>query len=82
MLVTLSVEYISQYVRFQQRCHFRTAARRMLFLELSYYIRNDLPKAVKHKAPRISFADDTNILITSPYSNQLQSDLICFCTTK
>ena len=36
---------------------------------------NDLPKAVKHKALPILFADDTSILITSPNSNQLQSDL-------
>jgi len=35
---------------------------------------NDLPKAVKHKALPILFADDTIILITSPNSNQLQSD--------
>ena len=69
------MECISPYVRFQKRCHFRTAARRMLFLELSYYIRNDLPKAVKHKALPILFADDTSILITSPNINQLQSDL-------
>ena len=36
---------------------------------------NDLPKAVKHKALPILFADDTSNLITSPNSNQLQSDL-------
>jgi hypothetical protein len=36
---------------------------------------NDLPKTVKHKALPILFADDTSILITSPNSNQLQSDL-------
>ena len=42
---------------------------------------NDLPKAVKHKALPILFADDTSILITSPNSNQLQSEY-SFCTTK
>jgi len=36
---------------------------------------NDLPKAIKHKALPILFADDTSILITSPNNNQLQSDL-------
>jgi hypothetical protein len=38
-------------------------------------IRNDLPKAVKHKALPVLFADDTTTLITSPNSDQLQSDL-------
>jgi len=37
---------------------------------------NDLPKAVKHNALPILFADDTSILITSPNSNQSHSDLI------
>jgi len=36
---------------------------------------NDLPKVVTYKALPILFADDTSILITSPNSNQLQSDL-------
>ena len=36
---------------------------------------NDLPKAIKHKALPILFADDTSILITNPNSNQLQSEL-------
>jgi len=36
---------------------------------------NDLPKAVKHKALPILIADNTSILITSPNSNQLQSNL-------
>jgi len=35
---------------------------------------NDLPKAVKHKALPILFADDTSILITNPSSNQLHSN--------
>ena len=43
----------------------------LLFL---LYIKN-LPKAVKHKALPILFADNTSILITSPNSNQLQSAL-------
>ena len=43
----------------------------LLFL---LYIIN-LLKVVKHKALPILFADDTSILITSPNSNQLQSDL-------
>jgi len=38
------------------------------------YIKN-LPKAVKHKALPILFADDITNLITSSNSNQLQSDL-------
>ena len=36
---------------------------------------NDLTKAVKHKAGPILFADDTSIVITSPNSNQFQSNL-------
>ena len=36
---------------------------------------NDLPKAIKHKALPMLFTDDTSILITSPNSNQLHSDL-------
>jgi len=36
---------------------------------------NDLPKAVKHKALPILFADDASNLIMSPNINQLQSDL-------
>ena len=36
---------------------------------------NDLPKAVRHKALPILFANDTSILITNPNSNQLQSNL-------
>ena len=35
----------------------------------------DLRKAIKHKALPILFADNNSILITSPNSNQLQSDL-------
>jgi len=31
--------------------------------------------AIKHKAIPILFADDTNILITSPYNVKFQSDL-------
>ena len=36
---------------------------------------NNLPKAIKYKALPMLFADDTSILITSPNSNQLHSDL-------
>jgi len=36
---------------------------------------NDLPTAVKHKALPILFSDNTSILITSPNSNQLDSNL-------
>ena len=36
---------------------------------------NDLSKAVKHKALPILFAGDISVLITSPNSTQLQSDL-------
>ena len=41
-------------------------------LFLSYI--NNLPKAVKHKALPILFADDTSILITSPNINQFHSN--------
>jgi hypothetical protein len=43
-------------------------------LLLLLYI-NDLPKAVKHKALPILFANNTSILITSPNCNQLRSGL-------
>jgi retron-type reverse transcriptase len=36
---------------------------------------NNLPKAVKHKAHPILFADDTSILITSPNNIQMESDI-------
>jgi len=36
---------------------------------------NDFPRLLNVKALPILFADDTSILITSPNSNQLQSDL-------
>ena len=36
---------------------------------------NYLPKAIEHKAISILFADNTSILITSPNTIQLQSDL-------
>ena len=64
----LSVESISPSVSFQQRCHFHTAARIILCLELSYDVR-------KTESSSILFVDGTSILITSPNSNQLQSDL-------
>jgi len=36
---------------------------------------NDLPTAIEHKAIPILFADDTNILISSPNNVKFQSDL-------
>jgi Uma2 family endonuclease len=36
---------------------------------------NDLPKAIKHKALPILFADDTSILLTSPNNIHMQNDL-------
>ena len=42
---------------------------------------NDLPKAVVHTALLILFADDTSILLTSPYNNQMQSSTTQFVFT-